>query len=147
MTYGILYKHTHTPTQIYLCFAIIDSLATTNSQKSSMISFAAKTFCSLITCSTCKKSKLQKLHLSDQNLSEIEENTVPKTHQIETNLKIVNDPNTSSGILTRLKKQSNVASHLLYHRISLIPQQLYPRHSHFRRRFTVIQNPPKNQKK
>lgn len=35
-----------------LCLAIIESLATTSSQKSSINSFVARTFCSLITCST-----------------------------------------------------------------------------------------------
>jgi hypothetical protein len=35
---------------------MIESLDTTNSQKSSMNSFAARTFCSLITCSTYKKN-------------------------------------------------------------------------------------------
>lgn len=36
---------------------MIESLDTTNSQKSSMNSFAARTFCSLITCSTYKNNK------------------------------------------------------------------------------------------
>lgn len=43
---------------LYFCFEMIASLATTNSQKSSMNSFAAKTFCSLMTCSTYKATKI-----------------------------------------------------------------------------------------
>lgn len=50
-----------------LCFAMIASLATTNSQKSSMNSFAAKTFCSLITCSTYKMNKTNYLVMKIHN--------------------------------------------------------------------------------
>lgn len=53
-------------------------------------------------------------------------------------------PDTSSGVLFRLKKQSNVTPHLPHHCLSLVPQQLYPRHRHLRRRFA---RKPKEKKK
>lgn len=47
-------------------------------------------------------------------------------------------PNTSSGVLTRLKQHSNITSHLPHHHLSLVPQKLYPSHRQFRRRLAVI---------
>lgn len=41
-------------------------------------------------------------------------------------------PNTSSGILTGLKKHSNVSPHLPYNHFPLVPQQFNPRHRHLR---------------
>lgn len=46
-------------------------------------------------------------------------------------------PDTSSSILTGLKKKRNVASHLPHHNLPLVLQKLNPRHGHFRRRFTT----------
>lgn len=46
-------------------------------------------------------------------------------------------PDASGGVLTRLEKKSNVATHLPHDHLSLVPQQLDPGHGHLGCRFAA----------